>query len=385
MRICYWGTYERGYIRNHVLIEGLRRCGVEVEECHAELWKDAATYKWKYVAGIGGRLFLLLRLVWAYVTLTMRYLFAVGAHDAVCVGHYGHLDMLVIAPLARLRGKPIVYDAHLSLYDTMVNDRAIFPARSWKARLCWFLDVASCRLADRVLLAEAGTIDFFAGELGVPREKMVRVFIGADDAVYMPGDEPGSDEPFVVVHWGKYIPLHGMEVILHAAKTLEGQPIQFRLIGEGQLYPSIRALAESLALRNVEFIGWVLPEQLRVLIAESHVCLGIFGTTAKAGRVIPNKIYEGLCMAKPIVTADTPAARELLTHGKTAYLVPAGDVCALAAAITALRDDPGLRRTLGRAGRDLFIDVCAPDVLGREVADCVRSVLKPRRRKETAT
>lgn len=384
MKVCYWGTYERGYIRNRVLIDGLRRCGVEVDECHAELWPDAAAYKWTYMAGVGGRVFLLFRLVWAYLTLTLRYLFAAGAHDAVCVGHYGHLDMLVIGPLARLRGKPIVYDAHLSLFDMMVNDRAIFPARSWKARLCRFLDVASCRLADRVLLAEEGTIDFFAEELGVPRQKMARVFIGADDAVYVPGDEPAGDEPLVVVHWGKYIPLHGMEVILHAAKALEGERIRFRLIGEGQLYPSIRALGGSLALRNVEFIGWVSPEQLRVLIAESHVSLGMFGTTVKASRVIPNKIYEALCMAKPVVTGDTPAARELLTHGKTAFLVPVGDPAALAAAIIALRDDPGLRRALARAGRDLFVDVCAPQVLGRQVADCVQSVLHARSRREAA-
>ena len=37
MRVCYFGTYRAEYSRNQIMIEGLRRNGVEVIECHETL------------------------------------------------------------------------------------------------------------------------------------------------------------------------------------------------------------------------------------------------------------------------------------------------------------------------------------------------------------
>ncbi len=42
MKVCYWGTYDKGYLRNKILITGLRENGVEVVECHAGIWRDTA-------------------------------------------------------------------------------------------------------------------------------------------------------------------------------------------------------------------------------------------------------------------------------------------------------------------------------------------------------
>lgn len=38
LRVCYFGTYRSNYSRNRIMIEGLRRNGVIVEECHETLW-----------------------------------------------------------------------------------------------------------------------------------------------------------------------------------------------------------------------------------------------------------------------------------------------------------------------------------------------------------
>ena len=71
---------------------------------------------------------------------------------------------------------------------------------------------------------------------------------------------------------------------------------------------------------------------------------GVFGTSAKAGRVIPNKAFQALACATPLVTAATPGAHELLTDGQDALLVPAGDPSALAAAVRRLAGDAALAR-----------------------------------------
>ncbi len=82
------------------------------------------------------------------------------------------------------------------------------------------------------------------------------------------------------------------------------------------------------------------------LMAASHACLGIFGTSGKAQRVIPNKVFDALAAARAVITGDTPAAREVLTHADTAWLCPPGDPR------SAGRLDPRPPRRAGRCGAD---------------------------------
>ena len=95
---------------------------------------------------------------------------------------------------------------------------------------------------------------------------------------------------------------------------------------------------------------WVEYERLPDELHRAGCALGIFGTSDKAARVIPNKAFQALACGTPLVTADTPAARELLVDGESALLVPPGDPEALAAALRRLAADPELARRLGDGG-----------------------------------
>jgi glycosyltransferase involved in cell wall biosynthesis len=88
--------------------------------------------------------------------------------------------------------------------------------------------------------------------------------------------------------------------------------------------------------------------------------------------VIPNKVFQALACGVPVVTADTPAARELLTDDADALLVPPGDPAALAAAVQRLAAEPELARKLGEAGRRTYEERASEAVLG----SCWRSVLE---------
>ena len=92
--------------------------------------------------------------------------------------------------------------------------------------------------------------------------------------------------------------------------------------------------------------------------------LGVFGTTAKAQRVIPNKAFQALACGAPLITGATPAARELLVDGESALLVPAGDGAALAEAIRRLASDQELARRVAAGGRATYERSASEAVLG---------------------
>ena len=80
--------------------------------------------------------------------------------------------------------------------------------------------------------------------------------------------------------------------------------------------------------------------------------------------MIPNKAFQALACGTPLVTADTPAARELLVDGESALLVPAGDPEALAARSGVSRPNPSSRARLSAGGLAAYREHASEDVLG---------------------
>jgi glycosyltransferase involved in cell wall biosynthesis len=367
MRICFFGTYtlEEGYPVNKVILQGLRSVGAQVVECHARLWRQPQE-RWLSRAWFLSPLFWI-HTLWIYIKLFFMY-FRVGSYDLMVVGYLGHQDIFLARLLNLLKAKPIVFIAFNSLYETVVQDRNLFSPRHPIARFLHWLDRTACRLANLVLLDTQVHIDYFTREFKLPASKFLRVFVGSGLTFPVPvssvaaGQETSQNVLFV----GTYIPLHGIETIIRAAKILENRhDLQFTLLGQGQLYSEMQSLANQMGLQNLKLIGrWIPTSELINYIARADICLGIFGSGEKAQRVIPCKVFDALIMVKPLITADTPAARELLTHGDNALLCPPGDEQALARAILQLLEDPVLRGKVAGNGRETYLKSCAPTAIG---------------------
>ena len=174
-------------------------------------------------------------------------------------------------------------------------------------------------------------------------------------------------EPFTCLFVGKLIPLHGLDTILAAARIAPEVP--FRVVGSGQLEP---LLANRPA--NVEWVRWVEYEHLPAELHRAGCALGIFAASAKAQRVIPNKVFQALACGTPVITADTPAARELLVDGQSALLVPPGDARALAGAIRRLAQDPEPAQRLAAGGQAAYRAKASEAILGARWRDLLESL-----------
>lgn len=343
MRVLYFGTYERRYPRNAQVISCLRRGGVEVVERHVPVW-EGKEEKWSVGPGAAARL-----------ALAEARLFArrTPEADIVLVGYPGHLDL----PAARraARGRPVVFNPLVSLSDTLVTDRGRFGPRSLPARALRRIDRQALRSPDLVVADTEAHADFLADLTGLSRERFAVCFVGAEERVFRPGWSPQGS--FTALFVGKLIPLHGLETILAAARLVP--ELGVRIVGSGQLDHLLASRSP-----NVEWVPWIEYERLAAEFHAASCALGIFGTSDKAQRVIPNKAFQALACGAPLVTADTPAARELLTDDETAALVPPGDPEALADALRRLAAEPEKTRKLAEAGEAVYRDRASEEVLG---------------------
>jgi glycosyltransferase involved in cell wall biosynthesis len=151
-----------------------------------------------------------------------------------------------------------------------------------------------------------------------------------------------------------------------------------KLIGDGQLGDWLAEELRRDRPPGFEHVPWVEYERLGEEIAAAGICLGVFGGSEKAARVVPNKVYHAMSVGRPVITADTPAAREVLEDGRTALLVPADDASALAAAMRRLDEDAGLRARLGEAARERFLEVAGERVVARAFLAAVERAIRGR-------
>ncbi len=362
MRVVGFGTYAREtHPRVGILLDGLRQLGDKVTELNAPLGLSTA----ERVAMLGKPSLayrLVLRLLSRWSVLTVKRVRTRPIHDAVLVGYLGQFDVI----LARLLFPRTVIALDLLIFagDT-ASDRGVH--KGAKLTLLNALDRLAIGFASVVIVdseEHAGLLPASA------RHKAVVAPVGSPDEWFAAPTDIETSR-LKVLFFGLFTPLQGAPVIGEAIAMLPPDiGIEVTMVGSGQDLGETRRRAADSPL--VTWREWVEPNELRRLLREHHVCLGIFGDTPKALRVVPNKVFEGAAAGCAILTSDTAPQRRSL--GDAARFVPVADPAALAEALGSLAADPSEVRRL----RTLASQRAEADFRPSIVAQPVRAALLAR-------
>jgi glycosyltransferase involved in cell wall biosynthesis len=327
--LLFFGGYDPAYPRNAIIRKGWERCGFAIAECR-----------------VNTRLKVHLR----YPALLWRYARMRDSSRVIFVPDFRHKDVPLAWMIARFTRRPLVFDPLVSRYETRVLDREDVLPGSGQERHNRNLDRMSMNLADLVLADTDAHARFYSSEFSVSEAKIRVLPVGFDEDLFPAAPPPTGGEQCNVLFYGTFLPLHGIDTIIEAAALLRDVPVVFTLVGTGQTFQAARAMARELAGVKIAFRAPVPPAELARLIARADIVLGIFGTTPKARHVVPNKVYQSLAVGRALITADTPAVRELFRSGIHLVTVPAGNANALARAIVSLMKNRSLMQRLGGTG-----------------------------------
>jgi len=161
-----------------------------------------------------------------------------------------------------------------------------------------------------------------------------------------------SPEAPVVGFVGRLCPGKGVETLLEAATLLQPRWPDFRLfiLGDGpgvnDYVNSLQRLAARLGLGpNVHFFGYV---------DHAAAACAAFDVQVVCSQAEPFGLVtvEAMAQGVPVAVTNSGGSPEIVRDGVEGFLVEPGDADALARRLDCLLDSPGLRREMGRRGRE---------------------------------
>jgi glycosyltransferase involved in cell wall biosynthesis len=181
---------------------------------------------------------------------------------------------------------------------------------------------------------------------GIPREQVRVIYCGIDSAHYTPAPERRAPTP-LFAYLGRLRRYKGVDLVLRAFARARHPGARLVIAGTGDYRPELERLADSLALSGrVEFLGFIGEAEKLDLLRRAWA---LAFASPKEGWGITN--LEAAACATPVVASDSPGLRESVRDGETGFLVPHGDVAAMAARFEELAASPPLVATLGAQGR----------------------------------
>jgi glycosyltransferase involved in cell wall biosynthesis len=245
-----------------------------------------------------------------------------------------------------------VHDTRAWLDSTSLRDRSF---KSWTRLLL-------ARVNPVLLAVSNAAAAHTARALGVQTSRFQRLPCGVDLQRYSPRPRAASTEPTVGMA-AQFRPEKGHDVLLTAFKRLGDRGLRPRLLlaGDGSTLKASQALATSLSLDNVEFLGHVhdIPGFL------AGLDLFVLPSTKFEG--LPVSILEAMSMGIPVIATDVAGTGEVVIDGESGLLVAPSDADALASALHHAITGPEEMQRLAETARQLVYAGYSRDIVLRRL------------------
>jgi glycosyltransferase involved in cell wall biosynthesis len=268
---------------------------------------------------------------------------------SVTTAHVVFFDYFSALPwIARLSG------IHYIIYE--MQNSGEFRATSWRK---WLLRIRT-RLMTKPVIRVIAISEFVKEQLvraGVPTRKIVVRHLGVDTERFTPDREARARwvERFrippdaLVLSTVSYLrPFKNPQVLVMACDEIRKRGVEARLFvaGDGDMLPSLRALAERLGIgERVHWLGNV--QDPKHLLQASDIFL-----LASVGEAFGLVLAEAMACGVPIVGSRSGSLAEVVDEPRTGLLCTPLDTRGFADAIESLAKDAILRRLMGQQAAD---------------------------------
>jgi glycosyltransferase involved in cell wall biosynthesis len=181
---------------------------------------------------------------------------------------------------------------------------------------------------------------------GVAADLIRVIFPGIDSMHYTPDPSLRADRP-VFAYLGRLKKYKGVDLVLRAFAACPVPEATLEIAGAGEFRGDLERMAGTLGVASrVRFLGRIDETEKCALLRRAWAT--VFASP-KEGWGITN--LEAAASGTPVIASNSPGIRESVRHGDTGFLVPHGDVAAMAACMTRLSGERTLVEHLGAQAR----------------------------------
>ena len=294
---------------------------------------------WSFQNFSGGRVLLLpAYLIWILALTVWYIMFFLKNH--IDIAHPQSRDDFVAATFAaKLLHKKVVWTDHADLKYIFMNHN------KWYKNPVGKLVYLASLLADHITVASYSEKKLIEDSLckKLPARYTV-VHIGIVDN-YKPVEHNTSR--LVFVSTSRLVDAKGIRELIEAFKSIQNKDAVLRFCGDGPDAPQFKSQAKG--VKNIEFLGHVddvlhVLQNADALVHPSyHESFGL-------------SLVEAEMCGLPIIACNVGSIPEIVKDGVSGILVKPKDAKSLAKAMNTLIKDPGLRVSMGQAGRQIFLE-----------------------------
>jgi glycosyltransferase involved in cell wall biosynthesis len=258
--------------------------------------------------------------------------------------------------------------------------------RSLLTRALYWLEAEACRLADLINVLTPAFRDDIVSRGLAAAAKITLVPNGADLETFTPQARHNSirgsrgwGDRFVVLYAGAHGKANAVHQLIDAADRLRHrEDILIVSAGDGPERAACEARVEQLGLSNISFIGPVAKEDMPAVVNAADAGAAVLQNNPTFRTVYPNKVFDYMACARPVVLAIDGVARDLVCGEADAgvFATPESGP-ELAEQIAWLADHPRERHEMGRRGKEWVLRNASRQALARSYLSILEELVSP--------
>ncbi len=235
--------------------------------------------------------------------------------------------------------------------------------------------------ANHILVNSPAYRDYLIN-LGITPQKISFIANGVDpDMFHVEKTDGGLRDEFhlhdkyLVTYAGAMGMANNLEVVLEAAALLNDLPdVHFLMVGDGKDRAKLEALSQTMNLSNVTFTGSRPKSQMPAILAESDVCLAVLRDIPMFRTTYPNKVFDYMAAARPVVLAIDGVIRQVIEAANGGIPVPPGNPRSMADAVRTLYSNQPRSQEMGRTAREYVVKFFDRNQQARQFGELIHQV-----------
>jgi glycosyltransferase involved in cell wall biosynthesis len=276
--------------------------------------------------------------------------------------------------ISKIRNKPIVYD----IYD-FYGETIDFPIlKKTCQKFFTKIDKFFMKFADAIIIADDARIE----QIGKNYKNVISIY-NSPNITYAPKHENilSLNDEFIIFFGGALLEDRGIDQVIITVKELNDEKIKLILMG----YPGTLKYGEKIKgmcrdFKNIQLYLKMVPhEQILHYTSKADMVFILYDPQIPNNRYAsPNKLFESMCFAKPVIVSDQSSMTKIVETEKCGLTVPYGDLEELRKAILTLKNNPRICYELGNNGRKVFEGKYCWKIMERRLLDIYNEMLKER-------